>query len=84
MSESNSPPSPSLPPPVVCGILAAEGGVIMAKFESDGIDDVLDALENEPFDCTCSVCGKTFQATQEQLLQPTVTCPYCDAQLEEV
>ncbi len=56
----------------------------MAKLEANGLDDVIDALENEPFDCTCSACGKTFQATQDQLLQPTVTCPHCGAQLEEV
>lgn len=56
----------------------------MAKLDVSGIDDVIDALNNEPFDCTCSVCGKHFQATQEQLLQPTVTCPHCNAQLEDV
>lgn len=56
----------------------------MATLEVNGINDVIDALENEPFDCTCSICGRTFQATQEQLLQPTVTCPHCGAQLEEV
>jgi Zn finger protein HypA/HybF involved in hydrogenase expression len=64
--------------------MAAEGGNTMAKLEYDGIDEVISVLENEPFDCTCSICGKTFQATQEQLLQPTVTCPHCGAQLEEV
>ncbi len=56
----------------------------MAKLEFNGIDDVLDALENEPYDCACSACGKHFQATQEQLLQPIVTCPHCGAQLEEI
>ena len=56
----------------------------MAKLEYDGIDEIINALENDPFDCTCAICGKIFQATQKQLLQPTVTCPHCGAQLEEV
>lgn len=71
-------------PPSPCAIMAAEGGDFMPKLEFNGIDDVLDALENEPFNCTCSVCGQDFQATQEQLLQPTVTCPHCGAELEEL
>lgn len=57
---------------------------MMANFEFSGIDDVLDDLDAEPFDCTCSECGKPFQATQADLLEPTVTCPHCGAKLEEV
>lgn len=56
----------------------------MAKFEFDGIDELIEDLENAPYDCTCSVCGKQFQATQEQILRPTVICPHCGAELEEV
>lgn len=76
---------PVLPPPRRCGrILAEKGGDNVAKLEFEGIDDLMDDLENAPFDCVCSVCGKQFQATQEQLLQPTVTCPHCGAELEDV
>lgn len=57
---------------------------MMANFEFSGVDDVLDDLDAEPFDCTCSECGKPFQATQADLLEPTVTCPHCGAKLEEV
>lgn len=56
----------------------------MASFEFDGLEDTMDTLDDEPFDCTCSVCGKQFQATQADLLNPTVTCPHCGAKLEEV
>ena len=56
----------------------------MAKFEYSGVNEAIDALNNEPFDCTCSVCGKQFQATEEQLSKPTVICPHCGAKLEEV
>ena len=59
----------------------------MAKIEFDGIEDVILDFENIdsiPFDCDCSACGKTFQATQKELLAPIVTCPHCGAELEEV
>lgn len=55
-----------------------------AQFEFDSFDDILNDLESEPFECTCSICGKQFEATQDDLLKPTVTCPHCGAELEEV
>ena len=59
----------------------------MAKFEVDGIDEVMSDFENIddiPFTVTCSICGMQFEATQDELLDPTVTCPHCGAELGQV
>ena len=56
----------------------------MAAFEFDKFEDIIDMLDDELFDCTCSICGEQFQTTQSDLLNPTVTCPHCGAKLEEV
>lgn len=59
----------------------------MARFEFDGIDDAikgLNDLDKEPLNCVCPACGKNFKMLEKDLIKPTVTCPHCGAELDEV
>ncbi len=59
----------------------------MARFEFEGIEETIKDMKDlskEPFDCVCSVCGKHFEMLEKDLLEPTVTCPHCGAELDEV
>jgi len=58
-----------------------KGGADMARFEFDGIDDVLKDLNTIEVDCP--ECDKPFEF-QLSDIGSVVTCPHCQANIELV
>jgi rubredoxin len=62
------------------------GGIVCARFETDGIDDFiseLDNIESIPLMCDCPECEKPFEIKQSDAFTDTVICPHCGAELED-
>ena len=56
-----------------------KGGDIMARFDFDGLDDVMKDLEIIEIDCP--VCNKPFEFNLSDI-GSTVVCPHCNAGIE--
>lgn len=51
----------------------------MAKFEFDGIDDVLEELNS--FIVNCPACNKTFEVSADAI-GSKVKCPHCKSKIK--